>query len=447
VPHDRELIERRRTEAREIFLAGVAAADPAAAVRRALELGPSGRPVLVGEELSQQATLRIVAFGKAAVTMAEAAAELLSAEAFEGVGIAIVDRLNRRPVDRFQVHVGGHPTPDAAGLAGAQEIRRYLEDCDDGDGLLVLISGGGSALLVAPADGITIEDKVATTRLLLRSGATIHELNAVRKHLSALKGGGLARQAAPSYTESLILSDVPGDDLSTIASGPTAPDPSTFAEAHEVLTRHALLADVPLAVRLRLEKGLAGEIAETPGEGDPVFEHVRNRLVGSNRQSLEAAEKRAASLGYRTVLIREAVVGEARGAGARLADRLHRALPATTPLAILAGGETTVRVRGDGKGGRNQEMTVALALACETLGVEAPWVFLSGGTDGRDGPTDAAGGLVDPDSLARMRAAGLAPRGELDNNNTYALLQSSEDLLLTGGTGTNVADLQVLLLG
>jgi hydroxypyruvate reductase len=293
---------------------------------------------------------------------------------------------------------------------------------------------------------VTLAEKVAVTDLLLRSGADIHELNTVRKHLSRLKGGGLAAAARPAAVEALILSDVIGDDPSTIASGLTAPDPTTFGDARAVLVRRGVWDRAPAAVRARIERGCRGEEPETPKPGDPIFARVANRIIGSNGLSLDAAAGKARDLGYGTAVASRALAGEAREAAASLLGRiLDGPRAGETPRAVLAGGETTVTIRGGGRGGRNQEMALAFALAAERSGPRGSWVFLSAGTDGRDGPTDAAGAVVDGSTLARGRRAGLDPRRALDDNDSYAFLDAAGALLRTGATGTNVADLQVFL--
>lgn len=441
----RETIDHLRREAREIFAAGVAAADPDRAVRESLRIGTMGRPILAEHQLGAGEELRIVAFGKAAVTMAGAAAELLSPEVFPGPGVVVVNRENWREVERFTVYPAGHPIPDELGLAASRAVRQYLAEAGSTKPLLVLISGGGSALLPSPAPPVTLEDKSRTTRLLLECGADIEELNTVRKHLSLLKGGGLARLSAPAPVESLILSDVIGDDLSTIASGCTVPDPTTFEDVARILDSYGLRSEVPASVRRRIERGRAGEICETPKPGDPAFSGVVNRLVGSNRVSLEAARRRAAELGYSVIVASEALCGDARQAARALAEAARKRQRAGGGTAILAGGETTVTVTGRGKGGRNQELALAFALELETGAQADSWVFLSGGTDGRDGPTDVAGGLVDSGTIGRIHSAGLDPVAELTDNNSFVALAAAGDQLVTGPTGTNVADLQIFL--
>lgn len=433
-----------RDDALSIFAAGVEAADPGRTVRRALRLGLGGGLVVCRDEILFPGKLHVLALGKAAVTMARAAADSLPPAAFGGPGLIIVNDENAAEVERFRVIPTGHPVPDARGAAAAREVEAYLAGASREDGLLVLISGGGSALLPAPAGGITLEEKAAVTSLLLGSGADIGEINTVRKHLSRLKGGGLAQCAYPAAVEALILSDVIGNDLGTIASGPTAPDATTFRDALAVLGRRRILDAVPASVRRRLEEGAAGGEPETPKPGDPVFGRVRNRILGSNEQSLEAAARRATELAYAVEQFPAPLCGEAREAGRLLAARLEALQPGGRPVALLAGGETTVTLRGRGRGGRNQEL--ALAFAIEAARCRRRFVLLSGGTDGRDGPTDAAGGVVDGSTLARMKSRGVDARERLEDNDSHTALEAAGDLLVTGPTGTNVADLQVLLV-
>ena len=382
--------------------------------------------------------------------MAEASRPALRAPAYRDDGIVVVNDANLRPLDGFRVFAAGHPLPDARGAAAAVEVTRYVSGAGERDGLLVLVSGGGSAILPAPAEGISLGEKIVTTELLLRSGAAIQEVNTVRKHLSRLKGGGLARCASPARVEVLIVSDVIGDDLSSIASGPTAPDPTTFADAVAVLRRFDIIERVPPAVRRRLERGAAGDLADTPKEGDPVFARITHHILASNRQSLDAARENLSALGYDARIVGDALTGEARDAARELvaeAGRVPRGRSAG-PIALLWGGETTVTVRGKGRGGRNQELALAFAVeAKRSPALAEPWVFLSAGTDGIDGPTDAAGAVVDGGTIDKTRAAGLDPLVALERNDAYPFLESTGALLRTGGTGTNVADLQVYLAG
>lgn len=443
--------EHLRADAAAFFKAGLKAADPASAVARHLSFENGTfriKDSAGGARTRRWPVIRIIAFGKAASAMARAAAGAISAPPFQVPGIAVTNYENAGEVPGFTVMGAGHPLPDDNGLAAAKAVAQAAEAANEGELVLVLISGGGSALLPYPAPGISLADKIATTDLLLASGADIGEINTVRKHLSLLKGGGLARLAYPADLHALILSDVLGDDLSTIASGPTVPDPTSFSDAKEALSRRGVWDKTPEPVRRRLALGVAGEIPETPKPGDPVFAKTGATLIGSNAVSLKSVAAAAEEKGYRVAVYDDCLTGEARTA----AERLVAAAAATArhggglPAAVIAGGETTVTLKGKGRGGRNQEMALAFALAAEERGLCGRWVFLSGGTDGRDGPTEAAGGIVDPASVHRIVDAGGDAAALLNANDSNRALALSGDLLVTGATGTNVADLQVLLI-
>ncbi|MDI1292038.1 MAG: glycerate kinase [Methylobacter sp.] len=436
-----------RQDAVSIFQAGITAADPYQAVKR----------YLVPELLGNYSKVHLIAFGKAACAMAQAAQEIIPADRLAGKGIAVTNYENVTRIDNVEVIGAAHPLPDAAGLNAAQLIADRVRDAKANELVLVLVSGGGSALIPYPAGQITLQEKIATTDLLLASGATINQINCVRKHLSQLKGGGLARLAAPAHVHALILSDVLGDDLSAIASGPTVADNSTYADAIEVFKVKGVWEQVPINVRQHLEQGKLGAIAETPKPGDYIFKNTGHTLIGSNAISVNAMLQAAKNLGYETELYSDHLCGEARTVGATLVARcVEGRLPKIGALgevslqnqaiALLAGGETTVSLKGKGRGGRNQEMALAFAIAVEQHGLTGNWVFLSGGTDGRDGPTDAAGGIVDRNTIKRMVQAGVNPIELLENNDSYTALKASGDLVNTGATGTNVADLQILLI-
>jgi hydroxypyruvate reductase len=438
---------RLRADARAVLEAAVAAVDPARVVRRSLALRRGA--LRVGGRalpLAAAARVRAVAVGKAAAPMMAAAEEVLGDRL--QAGICVTKRGHGGPLSRARLLEAGHPVPDESGLAAAAEVEALLAGGARGDVALVLISGGGSALLPSPAEGLTLAEKQAVTSLLLASGADIGEMNCVRKHLSRLKGGGLARRAAPARVVTLILSDVVGDPLDVIASGPTVPDPTTFADALAVLERRGLRGRVPAAALGRLEAGARGEIPETPKPGDPAFRGSLPLLVGSNRIAVAAAARRARALGYRPLVLSTSVTGEAREVGAVLAAVAREARasghPVRPPCCLLSGGEPTVTLRGGGKGGRNQELALAAALALEGLPGVA---FLSAGTDGTDGPTDAAGALCDGATAGRARAAGLEPRRHLEAHDAYPLFEALGDLLVTGPTRTNVMDLHAVLLG
>jgi hydroxypyruvate reductase len=384
--------------------------------------------------------------GKAAFTMAAAAEDVLGDAITDGLAVGVAPEVTLR---RLKTAVAGHPVPDARGAAAADEVERIAEGLGPDDLLILLVSGGASALLPAPVEGVSLAEKAALTAALLRAGASIHEMNAVRKHLSRLKGGGLARRAAPAAVAALVLSDVVGDELATIASGPVSADPTTFADALAIVKARGV-ADVAPAARRRLEAGARGAAPETPKPGDPLFARVAAEIVGSNRLSVEAAAREARRRGLKPVVLTTTLEGEAREVAPALVGILRecveRGRPARPPVCLLAGGETTVTVRGDGRGGRNQELAVA---AVEPLArVPAPAVVASLATDGIDGASEAAGGVADRDSAARARALGLAPPAAfLAASDSASFLAPLGDLIVTGPTGTNVVDLTVLLAG
>jgi hydroxypyruvate reductase len=414
-----------RDAARAIFDSALAAGDVIPLVRRHLRLDSRHRRVLV------------LGCGKASAAMA-AAAEAVLGDRISG-GFVVVKDGCAVPVPKVEVTEAGHPVPDARGLAASARLLELARGAGEDDLVLFLVSGGGSALTPAPASPITLAEKQEVTRLLLASGATIGELNAVRKHLSRFKGGQLARAAAPASVLTLALSDVIGDPLDVIASGPTAPDPTTFADAREVLARRGLAGRVPASVAARLEAGLRGEIEETPKPGDRLFGRVINVVIGNNALIADAAVAAATRLGYRPYLATRELQGEAREVARDLVARARRLEP---PACLIAGGETTVTVKGKGRGGRCQEF--ALAAALELLPADRMTV-LAAGTDGTDGPTDAAGAIIDADSVARGTRAGGDAHRALADNDAYRFLAASRDLIVSGPTRTNLLDLYVVL--
>ncbi|MFO8174710.1 MAG: glycerate kinase [Longimicrobiales bacterium] len=438
--------ERLRDHARAIFQAGLEAVAPGPAVRRAvrvegesLEVGGTAYP------LGEVEGIRVVGMGKASAAMAGPLEEMLGRR-IQG-GVLVVKYGHGHPLEHIRVMEAGHPVPDAAGEAGAREIIRALAGADALDLVFCLISGGGSALSPAPVSGISLKDKQEVTRLLLASGATIHEMNTVRKHLSRLKGGQLARWAHPARVVSLILSDVVGDDLDTIASGPTVPDPGTYRDALSVLENRGLRRRLPASVLTHLQSGARGEVPETPKPGDLALSRVQNLIVGSNALALRAARDKARELGYSTLTPRGFQEGEAREvaeAHVELARAIRsRAHPVPPPACILTGGETTVTLRGNGTGGRNQEFALAAAIAMEGMD---DVVLLSAGTDGTDGPTDAAGAMVDGGTVARGRDHAMEAADYLARNDSYHFFRPLGDLLVTGPTLTNVMDLRIILV-
>ncbi|MDH7487579.1 MAG: glycerate kinase [Anaerolineae bacterium] len=458
---------RWRQRMAEIMTAALQAVDPGQAVRR--QVRREGDWLYVAGQrydLGEFERVFVVGGGKAGSPMALAVADVLGDRLTAGVvnvkhgyiagrwqvsfGAhpslpALQTDLSshlRSPEPRLDIVEAGHPVPDAAGLAGAERIFRLLDGLTERDLVICLISGGGSALLPLPAAGITLDDLQALTTLLLRCGATINEFNAVRKHCSRLKGGQLARRAAPAALVCLILSDVVGSPLDTIASGPTVADPTTFADAYGVLERYGILEAVPDSIVAHLRRGLAGEVAETPKPGDPCFRRVQNVVIGDNRMAAHAAQARAQALGFRSQVLTTYVEGEAREVAKVCAALAKEMVESGTPLAppacLILGGETTVTVRGQGRGGRNQELALAAALALD--GWERTMV-VSLATDGSDGPTDAAGAVATGSTVARARALGLDPAAHLANNDAYPFFAALGDLIFTGPTNTNVNDL------
>jgi len=438
---------RLRRAAASILAAGLRAADPDLLVRQ--NLRRVGRRLLVaGRSVDlSRGRLAVVAAGKAAGTMARAAEAMLRDRTFEALAVAPPGSPAPR---RARLVVAGHPTPDSRGAKAAEEVLALADGLGEDDVLLVLLSGGASALLPAPVPGVSLQDKAALTTALMRAGATIHELNTVRKHLSRIKGGGLARAAAPARVVCLVLSDVVGDDLSTIASGPTVPDPTTYADAIGVLRRRGVYDSAPASIRRHLEAGARGDVAETAKPGHALFARVATHIIGSNRLAVSAAEAEARRLGLSARVLTTSLEGEAREAArvlvAVLRECVESGRPAAPPVCLLAGGETTVTVRGPGRGGRNQEMVVAAVDPLSRMPVHA--VMASLATDGVDGASDAAGGVVDQETAAAAAELGLAPPAAfLAASDTTSFLGPVGGLIVTGPTGTNVVDLTLLLAG
>ena len=440
-------LETMRQHAMEIFQAALKAVDPVEAILRHVKRVDDG--LQIGEHrfvFKDYDRILVVGAGKAGAPMARALEDLLGDHIADGV--IVVKEGHGLPLEHIRIHEASHPVPDERGIRGAEEILSLVKGAGERDLVLCLISGGGSALLVAPAEGVTLEDKQAVTRLLLACGADIHEINTIRKHMSRAKGGGLARFAYPATVVSLILSDVIGDDLNVIASGPAVPDTSTFDDTRRVLEKYDIWDRVPASVQSRIQQGLVGDIEETPKVGDAVFQKCYTELVGTNIQALKAAGQQAEQLGYQTLILSSTVEGEARevvkvltAIGKEVRDSGN---PLSAPACILCGGETTVTIQGDGKGGRNQEFALAAALILD--GIENI-VVLAGGTDGNDGPTDAAGAMADGRTLARAQAKGLDPLDYLRRNDSYHFFQTLEDLVITGPTLTNVMDVYMILVG
>lgn len=428
----------------QLYTAAVAAADPYISVRKNLSVGP-GVLHAAGAEypLADLENIYVIAAGKAAYKMAAAAEEALGG--LVTGGIAVTKDGHGGPLDRIRLVEASHPVPDERGEAAAKRVMELALAAGENDLVLCLLSGGASALLPLAAKGLTLSDKQETTRLLLSSGADIGEVNAVRKHLSAIKGGLLARAAAPAWLVSLIVSDVIGDDTGVIASGPAAPDGTTYLQAADILRMRGVWGLLPGAVRERLEAGMAGGLRETPKPDDPVFGKVRNFVVASNRAAIDKAAELASYMGYNTRVLDYSLSGEARDAARRVYAELasYKRDTGVLPACLLTGGETTVTVTGGGLGGRNQEMALAFALHAER---EPGLAALFAGTDGNDGPTDAAGAFVDGGTAARAREAGLDPASFLEDNDSYTFFDRTGGLFRPGPTGTNVMDIGIILV-
>ncbi len=434
-----------RADLRRILQAALDAADPYEAVRSTLSLARHGfRAGGRAYDLRLIRRVAVVGAGKAAIPMARAVSDVLR-DRVESAFVVTAAAEPVGPTSGIEVAVAGHPVPDRRGLRAAQRILKTASSLGAEDLLIVLLSGGASSLLPLPDEGLTLADKQRVTRLLLRSGAAIAELNAVRKHLSAIKGGRLAA-ATRARVLTLILSDVGGDDPGVIGSGPTAPDRTTFLDAVQIIRQYGLWERLPIPVRMHLVEGLGGWRTETPKPQSRLFRRVAHVIVGNNRLALEAAAKAARRSGYEIVLIEDFVTGEAAMVG-RWMGALGKHLASRTalpgPLCVLAGGELTVTVRGSGQGGRAQEFALAAALAMQ--GSSGVWA-VGFGTDGRDGPTDMAGAIVDGGTVARGKTKRLPVSASLKQNDSYTFFKKTGSHIVTGPTGTNVNDLYLLLV-
>tara|TARA_B100001123_G_scaffold314375_1_gene351805 strand:- start:951 stop:2309 length:1359 start_codon:yes stop_codon:yes gene_type:complete len=440
-------LEKMRKDAREIFDAAVEVVDAEQCVRQFVSL--SGDILKIGEESFDLGGFdRVVAVGtgKASPRMGIALEAILGDHLDGGVMNTKYD--HAEPLKKIRIVECGHPVPDEAGVSGTDQVLELLAGADERTLVICLISGGGSALMPAPSEGITLEEKQDTTKLLLGCGANIVELNAIRKHLSRVKGGGMARAAFPATVVALMLSDVIGDPMDVIASGPTVPDTSTFKDCWEIFEKYEITDALPSAVRERFEAGVSGDIPDTPKPGDEALEKCHNVVVGSNGLAVGAANEKAIALGYNTLVISTRLEGEAKEI-AHLYSAIAKEIrtegkPIAAPACVIAGGETTVTVRGDGKGGRNQELALAGAIQLSGWGEV---VLFSGGTDGTDGPTDAAGAVADSETISRSEQAGLSAIGFLKNNDAYHFFKPLGDLVMTGPTGTNVADVAFVIVG
>ncbi|MBN1382589.1 MAG: glycerate kinase [Deltaproteobacteria bacterium] len=437
-----------------IYREAVRAVDPAGLIATRVKkngrtLTIDNRGTVISEDLSRYRQVIILGIGKASARMAAAMEDVLGEKLTRGFVITKYGHAVK--TEKIRVVEAGHPLPDENSLKGARLLTQIADEADENTLIIHLVSGGGSALFCLPADGISFEDKKETTRLLLNCGADIDEMNCVRKHLSRVKGGGLARIAYPARLVNLILSDVIGDRIGTIASGITAADPTTFRDALGIVRKFSLENDLPNAVMERLHSGGKGFIPETPKADDPIFEKTTNIILGNNALACRAAFRQARELGYNARLRTDTITGEASLAGvhfAAWADELISAGTARREKSVwISGGETTVTIRGPGKGGRSQEMALAFAVELDRIHPGAPNIyFLSAGTDGTDGPTDAAGAFVTPELLDKMKTIAATASACLAANDSYHFFEEAGGLFKTGPTYTNVGDIQILMV-
>ena len=439
-------IEKLRHDAKDIFHEGLNAVRPQAAIEKYFQL--EGSMLTINSypyNLASFENIWVVGSGKAAAAMASAMEKLLGNHISGGQITVKYDHTT--PLDRIETIEAGHPVPDENGIIGSRKIIEMVSSATENDLVICLISGGGSALLPLPADGLTLSDKQDTIKALLGCGATIHEINAIRKHLSAIKGGHLAKVAAPATLVTLILSDVVGDNLDVIASGPTVPDSCTFIDCLHIIQKYDLGNVLPLSIISHIQNGADGKIPETPKPGAPFFNKVRNFIVGSNYTALMAAKQKAIRMGYETLVLSSQLEGDTTESAqfhcAIAKEILKSEHPVKPPACILSGGETTVKIKGTGLGGRNQEFALVSALEIRD---QENIVVLSAGTDGTDGPTDAAGAVADGQTHKKAMSRNLNPEAYLENNDSYAFFKALDDLLVTGPTLSNVMDLRILLV-
>jgi len=432
---------------REIFGAAIGGASPYNAVHKKLRVAPIGKRLLLKAghtsiDLNKFKRILVVGGGKAVCPMARAVEELLG-NRLTG-GLVVTKYGHSEPLKKIRSIEAGHPIPDKFGVEGAEEILRIAAHAGEDDLLIVLLTGGASALLPAPAFGLSLKDKQKASKLLINSGASIDEINTVRKHLSLIKGGHLARTSRPASVLTLIVSDVVGGNLSSIASGPTAPDPSTYADALRIIKAYKLAKEMPEKAMDILRRGTKGALPETPKPGEALFENTSNIIIADNLSALQAAGKKGRAFGLRPVVLSSSVTGNTRETAFFFASVLkeikNSGNPVKPPACVLMGGETTLKVTGKGLGGRNQEFALALATALKC----APGIYaLSAGTDGTDGPTEAAGAYALPDTLQRAQMLGLDPARHLTQNDSYHFFKSVDGLFITGPTGTNVMDIVI----
>jgi hydroxypyruvate reductase len=439
-------VDKLRRDAEIIFRAGLSAVDAENAVAKFLSREDDMLTVdNISYDLADMENVYVVGAGKASAALARAVEAILGARIKTGMINVKYD--HGLPLEHITINEAGHPVPDEAGLRGTERIVEILEKAGEKDLVLCLISGGGSALLPYPAKRITLHEKQQLTQILLDIGANIHEMNVLRKHVSRIKGGRLARWAYPATLITLILSDVVGDDLDSIASGPTVPDRSTYADCLRILKKYDVQDRIPEAILDIIVRGSKCAGLETPKADDPAFLNTQNVIVASNTLALQASKHKADELGYNSLILSSAIEGETRDVAldhaAIAKEILLKDRPVAKPACVISGGETTVTIRGKGKGGRNQEFVLAAAIVLD--GMERV-VVLSGGTDGTDGPTDAAGAFADGNTVSRAKDHSMDANEYLRNNDSYSFFDPLGDLLKTGPTFTNVMDLRLVLV-
>jgi len=443
-----EASKRLREDACKILESALEAVDPEQAIYNSLRLDGDlfyirDHPI----DLSSINRIVVVGGGKASGLMAKAVEKILGDRIESGLINVLEGTEKSLYLERIRLNAASHPAPSSSGVEGVKWMLELTKGLGEDDLVIALISGGGSALMPYPAEGVGLDELQLVTDRLLKAGATINELNAVRKHLSAFKGGQFARHCNPALVISLILSDVIGDPLDTIASGPTAPDFSRFSDAVRVLEKYGLWRDAPLNVKNHIKAGINGIIPETPKDGDPIFQRVLNVIIANNVSAAEAAKRKADELGYESMILSTYIEGEASQVGRVIGGVAKEIVkydrPVSKPAAVILGGETTVSVKGGGLGGRNQELALAASLMLDGLGC----LVAAFGTDGIDGPTDAAGAMVDGYTCRRSDALGLDAYSSLAENDSYNYFKKLGALIITGPTGTNVNDLALILVG
>ena len=444
---EKDVLNSMRKDALDIFHASLKAVDPVNAVKRFLK--KNGNQLIVKDrtyDLSFYDNIYLIGFGKAAAAMARGVESVLGRDLKAGIISVKYGHLDKVS-SKIKINEAAHPVPDEAGMKGAKEIVDFLKQRNEKDLVVCVISGGGSAILPLPCEGIALSEKQETTKLLLACGADIKEINAIRKHISQVKGGQLARITQPATLVTLILSDVIGDPLDSIASGPAAPDQSTFEDCWAILQKYDLLGKIPAAVERHIKSGVEKSTPDTPKVGDPVFSKTYNFIIGSNWEAVVSAKEYAQKLGYNALILSTFVEGETKDVA-----RVHAAIakevnktgnPIKRPSCIISGGETTVTIRGNGLGGRNQEFVLAAAM--DINGMDNV-VVLSAGTDGTDGPTDAAGAIADGETMTRANQLKLNTLKYLQDNNSYHYFKKLNDLVKTGPTNTNVMDIRIMLI-